>query len=71
MRGSVMNDGKMARDVRGCWCDGGAAAAADVRADARPATRAKGRLPAADGADAARERLTSADVRRVLRGAWR
>lgn len=58
-----MDDGKMAQDARG---DAGAtevaAASADVRADARPAGAPEAARPAADGADAARDRLTSADV---------
>ena len=58
-----MDDGKMAQDVRGAaGATEVAAAAADVRADARPAGAPEAALPAADGADAARERLTSADV---------
>ena len=58
-----MDDGKMAQDVRGAaGATEVAAAAADVRADARPAGAPEAARPAADGADAARERLTSADV---------
>lgn len=58
-----MDDGKMAQDVRGdAVATEAAAAAADVRADARPAGAPEAARPAADGADAARERLTSADV---------
>lgn len=58
-----MDDGKVAQDVRGAaGATEVAAAAADVRADARPAGAPEAALPAADGADAARERLTSADV---------
>ena len=58
-----MDDGKMAQDVRGAaGATEVAAAAADVRADARPAGALEATRPAADGADAARERLTSADV---------
>lgn len=56
-----MDDGKMAQDVRGA-AGAAEAAAADVRADARPAGAPEAARPAADGADAARERLTSADV---------
>lgn len=56
-----MDDGKMAQDVRGA-AGATEAAAADVRADARPAGAPEAARPAADGADAARERLTSADV---------
>ena len=58
-----MDDGKMAQDVRGdAVATEAAAAAADVRADARPAGAPEAARPAADGADAVRERLTSADV---------
>lgn len=58
-----MDDGKMAQDVRGdVVATEAAAAAADVRTDARPAGAPEAARPAADGADAARERLTSADV---------
>ena len=58
-----MDDGKMAQDVRGdAVATEVAAAAADVRADARPAGAPEAARHAADGADAARERLTSADV---------
>ncbi len=58
-----MDDGKMAQDVRGdAVATEVAAAAADVLADARPAGAPEAARHAADGADAARERLTSADV---------